>query len=406
LHLNIKIVDEYGQYLDAGKDIAMLKSVWGEKSKQVFSKIIQRQNVDLSPLLSAVANKIDKNDSENNNITLKNIETQNIVEIKDTNKNNQNINLNKENITTWNFGTLAKTIETQKGQLKIIGYPALVEHENKQSCYIKVFDTQEQAQSEHIKGIKRLFALQIKEHIKKITKDFSNQPQLGVNYLSLGNANELYEQIIDSALCISFMPQLSKFGNINNLHILGMNDEFLPQNAEQFQQFLEQGKQRFGLIVQEIKNMAMDLLKQFVNISKKLAGIANNSTYAYAVKDMQQQLSWLISKDFLTKHSYEQLKRFTTYLQGIEFRVEKLKSNANDAQASKDLSQIQSKWQQQLSTWHKQGLTKILGERYIRFLQLPYAWQELRITLFAQSLKTAYPISIKRLEKMWLEIVG
>ncbi len=392
LHMSIKIIDEYGQYLDAGKDIAMLKSSWGGKSKQIFSQIIQTQDVNLNAL-----NKIKNNIGNDKNIK---ISTEAAIEPQKIDY------LSKDNITAWTFGELPQAIQTQKGQLKITGYPALVEHSNKQFCCIKIFDTHEQAHIEHIKGIKRLFALQIKENIKKNLKDFSNQPQLGVNYLGMGNANDLYEQIIDSSLCMAFLPKLSKFGNLNNMQILSINQDYLPKNNQEFSEFLVSGKQRFGLIVQEIKNLAMELLKSYANLIKKLNHISLNNNYAYAAKDMLQQLNWLISKDFLIQHSYEQLKRFPIYLQGIELRIEKLKYHINDQQYTKELTQLQNKWQNQLNTWQKQGVTKILGEKYLKFLNLPYMWQELRIVFFAQNLRTAYPISIKRLDKIWLDLTN
>ena len=352
------------------------------------NKIIQKQDLTLNKISSS---KIQHNE---------------VLSDKSTTQKNQVIDLEKNNITAWTFGELPKTIQTQKGQLKITGYPALTLHENKQSCYIKIFDTQEQAQIEHIKGIKRLFTLQIKENIKKIIKDFANNPILGVNYLSLGNANDLYTQIIDSAISIAFLPNLAKLGNLNNMQILAINEAYLPKNNQEFNEFLSQGKQRFSLIVEEIKNLAMELLKSYVNLTKKLSNIHSNNNYSYAIKDMQEQLDWLISKNFLIEHSYEQLKRFSVYLQGIALRIEKLKTNSHDKIYTQQLNQLKISWQNQLNIWHKQGLTKLLGNKYLSFLNLPYMWQELRITLFAQNLKTAYPVSFKRLEKIWIDLVN
>jgi ATP-dependent helicase HrpA len=313
----------------------------------------------------------------------------------------------KKAITQWTFGILPESIEKKVGQFNLTAYPALLEHKDKTHCVIDVFDSKEQAQQVHIQGLKRLFALQLKEHIKKTTKDLMNQPSIGIDYASLGSAQQLYEQIIDCAIYLAFLPDLAQLGHMASISIY-QHQKYIPHNAEEFKYFLEQGKQRFGLLLQQVKLLTINILKTYVVIDKKLQQLkhSKNQTYAYAVQDMQEQLTWLIPANFLSIHAYTHLKRFNIYLQGMQIRLEKISTNIQDQKSTLELNTWQKKWQQQHTIWKNQGLVNILGDKYMRFLELPYAYQELRLVLFAQSLKSAYPISFKRLEKMWNELVN
>jgi len=371
LSLNFKIVNEYGQYIDAGKDLSMLKSGLNQQVKKAFEKIVVKNTLS----------NLNKQDNNNTNI-----------QIRQTNKHNTYI----KNITSWQdcINDFPKLLTNTNSN--IVAYLSL--KDRKTHLDIEVFDNIEQANIEYVKSLKTLFSLQVKEHIKKLTKDFSQNPELGMSYSSFGLANELYEQIIDLAVAQSFLPEIDTnyiFGKI----------ETLPKNNQQFMEFLTKGKERFGLLVNEIKNLSLIILKKYNLILKKLAALNKNLLLKYLVEDINKQLNWLINKNFLQKHSLDKLKQFPKYLDGIEFRIEKIHNLKQDQQHTQNIQKLYAMWDKQNTLWQKQGLICIIGEKYKNFLDLLYALQELRISLFAQNIKTSYPISIKRFEKQFEALI-
>jgi ATP-dependent helicase HrpA len=117
------------------------------------------------------------------------------------------------------------------------------------------------------------------------------------------------------------------------------------------------------------------------------------------VADIQQQLAYLFPKNFITVIDREWLEQYPRYLMGINKRVEKSKTNlTRDRQLKIEFSRL---WDEYIKR------QKLLQKQHIDSEQLThYRWmlEEYRISLFAQELKTRFPVSDKRLRKYWNEL--
>jgi hypothetical protein len=78
--------------------------------------------------------------------------------------------LKQENFTGWTFDSLPELLEVQQGKQTLIGYPALVDKLT--HCHIEVFDDPDEAARVHRIGLRRLFALQLKEQVNSLRKIF------------------------------------------------------------------------------------------------------------------------------------------------------------------------------------------------------------------------------------------
>ncbi|MEK7919870.1 DUF3418 domain-containing protein, partial [Burkholderia contaminans] len=103
-----------------------------------------------------------------------------------------------ENLTTWNFGKLPELLEIRRRGQTLYGYPALVDRGT--HCDVEVFDSPEEAARIHRAGLRRLFALQLKEPIKFLEKNLPGLREMAMQYMSLGTQDELRDQLIDTAL--------------------------------------------------------------------------------------------------------------------------------------------------------------------------------------------------------------
>ena len=123
------------------------------------------------------------------------------------------------------------------------------------------------------------------------------------------------------------------------------------------------------------------------------------SAWPRTVAELRAHLQLLLPEGFIVEVPFERLKHVPRYLQAAGARLDKLASNP-DRDAD---------WQQQLARFRQTYTTRLEQDR-LRGVNDPkveeFRWmlEEVRVSLWAQQLKTPYPISFKRLEKYWSEL--
>jgi len=278
--------------------------------------------------------------------------------------------------TDWTFGELPELMEIQRGGHTLIGFPALID--KGQSVEIEVFDEPDVAAAKHRAGLRRLVALQIKEPLKYLEKNIPDLQKMAMAYMSLGTADELRDQIIDVALDRAYLA------------------DPLPTDAASFKARVEEGRTRLNLIAQEVARLAGTVLVEYAAAIRKLKDAKPPKDVA---DDITGQLQRLMPKRFIVQTPYTQLQHFPRYLKAITLRLDKLKGDpARDAQRLTELRPLDQRYTRRLAE-----LKGVLDARTDEFRWL---LEELRVSLFAQELRTPQPVSIKRLEKAWVQITA
>tara|TARA_R100000084_G_C4570956_1_gene109207 strand:- start:187 stop:639 length:453 start_codon:yes stop_codon:yes gene_type:complete len=145
------------------------------------------------------------------------------------------------------------------------------------------------------------------------------------------------------------------------------------------------------LLAQEIARLTGQILIEWSAVQKKLAQ-AKPHTEAYA--DLQSQLSVLMSKWFVRDTPYEKLVHFPRYLKAVQMRIDKLKSDPQrDRQLMADMAPLLIQYQR--------ALNALKGAPDAQLADFRWMLEELRVSLFAQTLRTPMPVSVKRLQKAW-----
>jgi ATP-dependent helicase HrpA len=115
--------------------------------------------------------------------------------------------------------------------------------------------------------------------------------------------------------------------------------------------------------------------------------------HAQAVADIRSQCEWLLGKEWIGRTPYERLQHLPRYFKAINVRLEKLRSNpARDALNMKQMLLVQQQWQRKQSSMQ--------SELNAQVEDIGWMLQELRVSLFAQEIKTPVIVSVKRIEKM------
>ena len=354
--MNFRLIDEHGRQLEVERNLARLRSEYGESARSAFQAIAQETaQTELGiETLQSKAQAPSPNSSK---------EASRKVE--------------QGGYRSWEFGELPETLEIQKGNQTLFGYPALVDRND--YVDLEVFDDLQEARKHHWQGLRRLFILANKDTYKALQKQLPGLRELGLLFINVGSVEGLVEQILNLAIERAFMS------------------EDLPVSTEQFNQRLLAGKPRLSLIAQEISKHALSALQANAELQKKLAQAKAASPSAYA--DIQAQLQALIFPKLVSDIPYTQLVHLPRYLKAIALRIDKLRSNpSRDAQCQKDWESVARPWQKLLQGNRGSASYALSEDQGLR----DFRWQleELRVALYAQELKTPTPMSLKRLEKV------
>ena len=139
---------------------------------------------------------------------------------------------------------------------------------------------------------------------------------------------------------------------------------------------------------------AAQVLQDHAAAARKLKDVRATKDVA---DDAAAQLARLVPKDFVTATPWAQLAHLPRYLKGVALRLDKWRADpARDAARLAELRPLEQRW---LRT-----LAERRGAADARLEEFRWLLEELRISLFAQELRTPQPVSVKRLEKAWAQI--
>ena len=356
--MNFRVVDEHGRQLGIGRNLATLKSELGGQARSAFQALAALKLPASAPVPAPVALP------PGSRGVVARVEPPSAPVAPAA----------AAKYTAWTFGQLPELMEIAKGGQTLIGFPALIDKGT--HVEIEVFDEPDVAASKHRAGLRRLLALQLKEPLKFLERNIPDLTKMSVYFMPLGTAEELREQIVDVAIDRAFL------------------EDPLPTDDAEFKRRLEQGRSRLNLIAQEVARQAHAVLVEFAAATRKLKDARPPRE---VVDDVQAQLQRLIGKRFVSTTPWAQLQHLPRYLKGITLRLDKLRADpARDAQRQSELRPVEQRWLRTLAD-RKGAVDARLNE---------YRWllEELRVSFFAQELRTPQPVSVKRLDKAWEQL--
>ena len=369
--MNFRVVDEHGRQLGQGRNLGALKSELGAQARGAFQAL-----AGLKLAKTAAPSEGIKPNQPPALINQGQAATKKAV-----NESAAKATPAGVKHTAWTFGELPELLEIQKGGQTLIGYPALLDAGD--AVTIEVFDEPEVAAAKHRAGLRRLFALQIKDALKYLEKNVPDLQKMAVTYMQVGkNADgsgtggtleELREQIIQVALDRAFLL------------------DPLPTDEFAFKKRVDEGRGRLTLICTEVARLSASILAEYAVAARK---IKDSKNAPEASADAAQQLSKLMPKKFLSLTPWGSLQHFARYQKAITARLEKYRADpARDSARLKELQPLEQRY------WRLVAERKgVVDERLQEFRWL---LEELRVSFFAQELRTPQPVSVKRLEKAW-----
>ncbi len=285
-------------------------------------------------------------------------------------------------ITAWDFEALPDQVELSGARGEVsYGFPAL--QDEGESVAIRVFPSPEEADWVHRLGLRRLIALVLAAQIKNTKKSLPLSQEAELSYAALGGDRAgLRDDVILNALEQAFLA-----------------DEPLPRTAAAFEERLASGKAPFFAASQDLARAVDALLPEARRLRSRLDTFTK-PVFAAPIADAREQLDHLVSPGFLRHTPFEAVRALPRYLQALSVRLDRLaQAPAKDHQRCQKLAPL---WQLFLETEHK-APARVQG--HPAFVRFRWMLEEFRVSLFAQEMGTAEPVSPKRLRAQWEKVV-
>ena len=173
-----------------------------------------------------------------------------------------------------------------------------------------------------------------------------------------------------------------------------MGSKGWPGDAASFERRLQEGRSRLTLIAQEVARLSAGILAEHAGVQRKLR---EGRLPPDSVADCAQQLLRLLPRHFIRNTPWERLQHLPRYLKGVALRLDKCRSDpGRDAARMAELRPLEQRAFKALA--QRKGVPDARLDDYRWLLE------ELRVSLFAQELRTPQPVSVKRLEKAWTQL--
>ena len=287
---------------------------------------------------------------------------------------------NRDGLTTWDFEELPEKIELVRGGLKLAALPTLVDRQD--SVSLRLGECPHRAARQTRSGLRRLVVLAAGRELRTQVQWLPGLERMTLSAASLGNFDlrgQLAELVADRAF---------------------LADRPIPRTKADFDGLVEAGRQRIGLAVQEVLELAGPLWEDHHQARLALEEAAATTKFQHALADVGQQLDWLTGPDFLTSTPWPWLRHYPRYFRAIPLRLDAL-GGGGLARDRRNTEEIRRRWQVYLdrAREHEQ-----LGIDDPELAHYRWMLEEYRVSLFAQRLGTSLAVSGKRLDEQWSKV--
>jgi ATP-dependent helicase HrpA len=332
LRMHFQIVDDRGKELAQGRDLAELKQRLATKARASFGKLAKS-------------------------------------------------NLDREGVKSWDFGELPERMEIERGGLRLVAYPTLLDEGA--SVSVRMLDSAETAAIATRKGLRRLFMIQARDELTYQLRLIADLPRLALHYAELGTSEQLKQELVELAAERAFLTESAPV-----------------RDKAAFDARLSAGWKKIGPAMKETGEIVRDILGSRHTGRGTTRGKASLA-FAPTIADIREQLAHLVPRGFIGGTPYEQLRHLPRYLNAIRIRLEKLQ-NAGLHRDARWMAEIMPPWRRYVERTAPPGPGEQESKPVDPDLQT-YRWmlEEYRVSLFAQELGTAIPVSAKRVEEQW-----
>lgn len=361
LRVTFKVVDSKGRVLGEGKNLAALQEELAPATRRAIAESLGATPASTAPRGKAgrAAGKADDGGASRSQAPAQVLGGSAPAGFRE-----------QEGLTEWSFGTIQRQVSNIVKGHTVTGYPALVD-EGK-SVALRVFQTADEQQDAMRGGVIRLLALRVPAPDRYVLEHLSNTEKLTFSQNPHGSVSAL---IADCALAA----------------IDKLTPAELPWDRKSFDALYEVVRAELIDTVFSVTAVVERILASTRRIEKQLKGTTSLALIS-ALNDIKSQLEQLVYPGFVARTGYAQLSQLPRYLAAIEKRLERLPGNVQ--RDALNMAAVQ-----RLEDDYDDAVSALLPGRRAggELAQVRWMIEELRVSLFAVELGTAYSVSEKRI---------
>jgi ATP-dependent helicase HrpA len=239
---------------------------------------------------------------------------------------------------------------------------------------LRVLGTPEEARDATRAGVRRLLALTISSPVKHVVGRLPNTDKLALAHNPYGSVPALLEDCVDAALDLL----VDRHGGV-------------PADRAAFDTLRERVRADLPETAYDVVRATATVLALAHDVTTRVSGAASPAVAA-TWDDVRSQVTALVRPGFVTAAGAERLRDLARYLTAVQRRLDALPgSSVRDAESTARVAAVTKEHDAWLAAM-RPARRRDPAVRAVRWML-----EELRVSLFAQQLGTAYPVSEQRI---------
>jgi ATP-dependent helicase HrpA len=284
----------------------------------------------------------------------------------------------RRGLRQWDFGELPPTLAVHRAGQRLTGYPALVDAPD--GVALTLLDTPEAAAAATRQGVRRLIGFELGGTLERIVQAAPAWTTIGVQLRAAASLERLQQDVREAVADRAFI-----------------GDDPLPRDRDAFASQVKRARTRLPAVAESALRLLAAIATEYHASSQRIAALSASQRMLAA--DAKGQRDALVYPGFLAATPWAQANHLPRYLQALSRRLQRYPQNAErDARHAAAVAQWWARYRERADAERRAGGVSPALEGFRWLLE------ELRVSLFAQELRTPAPVSLKRVEKAWEEL--
>lgn len=286
----------------------------------------------------------------------------------------------RSGLTSWDFDDLPETLQLQDN---LSAYPGLEPAED--GANIRLFRTLEQAWESHCRGVETLMSLYLAKDLKFLRRNLAMTPEGVEGARYFGGTSSVEKDLFEALRSVLFRKNI--------------------RTKETFEKEAAKARIQMPREAVHLRNQAAKILGAYSQTRQALYGIEKvhkgNAAVSVICATIRRELDSLVPDHFLLSYPSERLVHLPRYIRALYVRAERGSNDPDKDRSKMAEAEKAIKALEDASTGLPPGVSRQKKEALDEFRWMV---EEFKVSLFAQELKTPFPVSLKRLEEKRKEI--
>jgi ATP-dependent helicase HrpA len=281
----------------------------------------------------------------------------------------------RRGLRQWDFGELPQTLAMQRDGQRLTGFPALIDEGN--GVALTVLDTRDAADAATRKGVLRLIGVELGDSLARMLKAAPGLTTIGMQLRAVVAPDRLQDDLRSAIADRAFI-----------------GDDALPRDRDAFHTQVKRARARLPAVVDSALRLLGAIAAEHHTLSQRLSALPASQRMLAA--EAKAQRDALVYPGFISVTPWAQLNELPRYLQALSRRIDRYSLHPErDSRHAVQIAQWWGRYRERADAERRAGAVSPALEAFRWMLE------ELRVSLFAQELRTPYPVSFKRVEKAW-----